>query len=388
MEYKFDSEILKLVWSILRKPESLPNLPSLQKLTKLLIKKGWAFNSDVEDLLYFHDNKLGNYNLEIKEFSSLFGIHWEPVFFRPKARSKSVSEFDAIRCEDVALLLILMQRIGFQTDPSFFVDQLLPGIKSKKKELLNNAELEILWYNMTKHKFGPLILKNDKDWKKLKELDSFKTSKGYKIIVRGTQDDVPDEIEIRSPKFRRQRDPVEVTCDKCGLLWRKGDPDSSAYQRKEHKRRMLYFEPQPLEEMLLEMQAKADPELVTSQSPVWKHKEMYTRASAFRREFHYDFVQWHSKNGDSDPFVNGFLLTDTSGAIVGACSFRKKSDSQPLSWKLDWIWICPKERRKGYLAARWKLFRERFGDFGLSHPVSDEMKAFLAKNGDSALLEL
>ena len=221
----------------------------------------------------------------------------------------------------------------------------------------------------------------------MKELDSFKSSKGYKIIVRGTQDDVSDEIEVRSPKFRRQRTPAKVTCDKCGLQWRKGDPDSSANHRKEHKLRMVYYEPQPLKEMLLEMNENDDPELVLSKSPVWKDKEMYTRASAFRREFHYDFVQWHSKNGDSDPFVHGFLLTDTSGAIVGACSFRKKPDSQPISWKLDWIWICPKERRKGHLAARWKLFRERFGDFGLSHPVSDEMKTFLAKNGDSALLK-
>ena len=133
MEYKINSEILNFIWSILRQPESSPNLSGLLNLTKHIIKKGWALNSDVEDLLYFHDNRLGNYNLDVKEFSTLIGIHWEPVRYRPKAKSKSVSEFDAIRCEDVALLLILMQRIGFQTDPSFFVDQLLPGIRSRKR---------------------------------------------------------------------------------------------------------------------------------------------------------------------------------------------------------------------------------------------------------------
>ena len=133
MEYKFDIETLKFIWITLRQPEFLPNTAAIEKLTKRIIKKEWAFNSDVEDLIYYHDNRTSSHMFDVKKSSSLFDIRWEPVCFRPKAKSKSVSEFDAIRCEDAALLLILMERIGFQTDASLFVHQLLPGIRSRNK---------------------------------------------------------------------------------------------------------------------------------------------------------------------------------------------------------------------------------------------------------------
>jgi len=389
MEYKFDIDSLKFIWTTLRLPESLPNPGAIQKLTKRIIKKEWAFNSDVEDLAYYHDNRTSSHKFDVIKFSSLFGIHWERVCFRPKARSKSVSEFDAIRCEDAALLLILMERIGFQTDASLFVHQLLPRIKSRKKELLNNAELEIFWYEMTKDKFAPLILKNEENWKKMRKLDSFKTANGYKITVRGINDNEPGEIEIRSPKFRRQLESEPVTCKECGVEWHKGDPDSSSNHRKEHQKRMYYLDPKASIEMLSEFQSNAEPELVTSKSPAWKHKEIYLRARAFRREFQYDFVQWKSERGDPDPYVHGFLFTSESGVIVGACSFRKRQgESEELFWTLDWIWICPKERRKGHLAARWGKLRKQFGQFTLTQPVSDAMKEFLSKVGDLNLLRI
>jgi len=387
MEYKFDIDTLKFIWSTLRQPESWPNLQAAQKLTKRIIKKGWAFNSDVEDLIHYHDNRTGSHKFDVMKFSNLFDIHWERVCFRPKARSKYVSEFDAIRCEDAALLLILMERIGFQTDASFFVHQVMPGIWSRKKELLNNAELEIFWYGTTKDKFAPFILKNEEDWKKMRELDSFKTASGYKITVKGIKDGEPGEIEIRSPKFRRQREPQRTTCEECGVEWYKGDPDSSSNHRKEHKKRMYYLNPKPSLKMISELQSNNEPELVTTKSPAWKHKEIYLRARAFRREFHYDFVQWQSENGDDDPYVHGFLFTNEEGAIVGACSFRKRNkESIELSWTLDWVWICPKERRNGHLATRWRTLRKQFGQFSLTHPVSDAMKTFLSKQGDLALL--
>lgn len=388
MEYNFDSDTLKLLYTALREQAQPPNLSSAEKLTKSILTKGWAFESDIEDLLYYHDSRLGAYQLDIKKLAGLFTIHWESVCYRPKSNSKSVIEFDAVRCEDAALLLILLERLGFQIQPDYFIDQLLPSIKSKKKEILSNAELEIFWYNTTKGKFAPLTLKNEQDWRKMKELDSFKTLTGYTITVRGIGGE-PDEIEIKSPKYGRQSEPIRTTCDICGVEWRKGDPDSSASHRKEHKKRLLYLDPEPVKEMIIELGASNEPELVTSMSPAWKHREIYLRAVAFRREFHYDFVQWQSPKGISDQHAHGYLFVNDSNVIVGACSFRYQiSKSNQKYWALDWVWISPNERRKGHLNKRWEYFRKKFGDFLVSYPVSDQMKSFLERKGESHLMNV
>lgn len=388
MEYTFDIDTLKNLLSALREQTQAPNFSASEKLTKRIIAKGWAFNSDVEDLIYHHDSRLGAYQIDLKKIAALMGIHWETVCFRPKSNSKSVCEFDAIRCEDAALFLILLERLGFQTNPDYFVEQLLPSLKSRKKELLNNAELEIFWYRTTKSKCAPLTLKNGQDWRKTKELDSFKTLAGYTITVRGIGSE-PDEIEIRSPKYRRQAATTRIICKVCGVEWSKGDPDSSAAHRKEHKKRLLYLDPQPVKEMCIELSEGTEPELVTSLSPAWKHREMYLRAVAFRREFHYDFVQWQSAKGISDPKARGYLFVNDKKIIVGACSFRyQESKSKQKFWALDWAWICPTERRNGHWSKRWPYFRKQYGDFLVTYPVSDQMKSFLEKKGELHLMNV
>lgn len=386
MDYSFDSRTLQLVWSALQEKVSPVNLHLAVRIAKRIVEKGWAFESDMEDLLYHLDRRIWACQFDVVEFSKMLGIHWESVCFRPTARSRSVLEFYGIRPEDAALLLILLERIGFQVDPTILVGLLLPKVKTRTKEIFNNSELEIFWFGKTRHKYGSIILKT-RDGLEAEVIDTFNTASKYKIVVKGRHNK-PESILISSPKFRRQGDPLPVTCAECGLQWYKGDSDSSANHRKEHKRRMHYLEPKPSKQMLEDRQIVDDPELVKTTSATWKHKEMYIRAVAFKREFGYDFVQWQSEKGDKDPYVQGFLFTDEPGAIVGACSFRRddKMDNNDF-WVLDWVWICPKERRKGHLAKRWERLRKRFGNFRLTFPVSDDMKTFLAKHRDSSLLD-
>jgi hypothetical protein len=140
--------------------------------------------------------------------------------------------------------------------------------------------------------------------------------------------------------------------------------------------------------MIKELHRNTDAELVTTHSAVWKHREIFHRAQAFRREFGYDFPQWESPTGDNDTNVHGFLFTNDSGAIVGACAFRQRTtDTGQSFWGLQWVWICPKARRTGVLIGRWSMFRKRFGDFFIEAPVSETMQKFLAKVGDTALME-
>ncbi len=388
MRYIFDSETIQFVWTSLRQTYRPKMTIQVHKVCSRIFQKGWAFQSDVEDLVYYMDDRLGP-QFDVAKVSKQLGINWEIVFYRPTSNSRSVSGFEALRIEELALLLIILERIGFQTSPSCLVDFLLPRLQSKSKTFFSNTELEIFWYYKIRHKYGLIQLQSQDITKSIIKIESFLTDSNYKIKVKGSDKANAEQIEILSPKHRKQRDIELSLCEQCGVQWHKGDPDSSSSHRLEHKRRMKYLAPGPTQEMVEERKSNNDYELVTSKSPKWKHKEMYLRALAFKREFHYDFVQWQSEKGDRDPFVQGFLFTDTLGAIVGACSFRTRNRAMlDGQWKLDWIWICPSERRKGHLTSRWAMFRNRFGDFSLTFPVSEDMKAFLKKYEDTKLLTL
>ena len=54
--------------------------------------------------------------------------------------------------------------------------------------------------------------------------------------------------------------------------------------------------------------------------------------------------------------VQGFVFDDDSDRIDGACAFRDRTETSDTQlWGLQWIWICPTERHKGHLAARWEM---------------------------------
>lgn len=178
---------------------------------------------------------------------------------------------------------------------------------------------------------------------------------------------------------------LAVTCDQCGIEWTRGDPDSSASHRRQHKHRMKYLDPQPVARVLEERSADIWSEEVTAASPLWRHDEMYNRAYAFKREQRYDFVQWD--NPERDHAAKGYLFADADGRIIGCCAFRFReyTNHQP-GWALQFVWVAPPYRRSGVLAERWPAFRDRFGDFLVEGPVSTPMQAFLRRVGDERLM--
>lgn len=154
-----------------------------------------------------------------------------------------------------------------------------------------------------------------------------KLATGYRLSVADPEEVEPKLMRIRAPKYRERPRTYSVTCPECGCEWEKGEPESSMLHRKEHKRRMDWLAPKPKPQMVAELAEKGlEAELVTWDSPEWKHTEMYNRALAFKRELHYDFVQWKSKNDREDYDVHGYLMTNEQGAIVGACAFRNRSE--------------------------------------------------------------
>jgi len=60
---------------------------------------------------------------------------------------------------------------------------------------------------------------------------------------------------------------------------------------------------------------------------------------------------------------------------VGACCFRWPEST----WQLDWLWMHPFVRRRGYLKKAWPQFEKKYGHFDLTKPISCEMEIFLRK---------
>lgn len=388
MEILIDSETIAYLYEALQKEPRRARYEWAEKQFLKSLQKGWVFWSDIENMLIATDSRLDSGQFRVMQLYQPLGIRFEEVFFRPRAISTGAMSFDALRPDYYVQLLIHLERMGFQVNAQRYVEILMPAIMPRTRGIFSAAELEIFWYRRTRLKQADVILYTSKDKLYEEYADPIKLKSGFKLSLGQEQEPKPYSLRIRAPKYRERPRLTEVTCPDCNYEWQKGDPESSLLHRREHKKRMPWRQPAPLPDMLAEIRDKGlAAELVTWDSPEWKHTEMYNRALAFKREFHYDFVQWKSREGHEDPDVHGYLFTGDKGEIVGAAAFRNRAeDTGESKWALQWIWFCPRERRKGHLAKRWAEFRSLFGDFIVEPPVSDAMQGFLKKQGDSALM--
>lgn len=387
MEIELKSDTLQYLCDIFSQVPRSPNYVKATNYFNKLLKRGWVFVSDIEDFLLVLDNRLCGSIFRSHDLFRQFDIPIESVCSRPKLIASSTLSFHAMRPEYFVYYLIQLERIGFQVDAQRFVDKLRPAITQRSKDRFTIAELEIFWYAKTRFKNDDMLLVSDRSNEFYNDPDQMrKLPNGFKVsFYHDEQKETLQMLRIRAPKFRKRAKPVSVTCKKCGYEWERGDPESSLLHRREHARRMNCLDPKPLTKMLIELGEKgSEAEIVTWTSEKWKHKEMYRRALAFKWELRFDFTQW-SSDGNEDPDAHGFLFTGEAGEIVGACAFRDRSTKDKKRWGLQWVWICPKERRKGHLDKRWPIFRKRFGDFVVESPVSEAMQAFLRKHGDTEL---
>lgn len=387
MEVIVSQKIIQLLWDALTTASSKKrSYPSLQLITKFL-RDGWAFRSDFEDVIRYLEPRLDINRADLLAWVEAFGIKWEQVCSRPKVNAIEVSQFEAIRVEEAAQMLIYLEQLGLEVEPLLLVGALLPKIKTSDKKLLSNAELAIFWFERFRHKTEPIHLwvENQSPIQSKKQL---KTTKGYLAEFGIDGDGKIVSLKVNAPKFRKTQEPIPAICKECGLLWHKGDPDSSSHHRKIHKRRMSYLDPQPNPKLTALALTGEDLVYVDSSSPLWMHQEMYARATAFKYELRFDFPQWENPATGKDTKGIGVLLRSEQNAIIGAICFRAVFSADKMNYyKLDWVWICPRERRKGHLAKLWRSLKEKFGDFLVSDPVSDGMLKFLKKHQDLELIK-
>lgn len=131
---------------------------------------------------------------------------------------------------------------------------------------------------------------------------------------------------------------------------------------------------------------------VVSGSDIRLRKEVERLAYYFKRELHFDFLQYEATDNTSH---TAYLFANEMRHIprvwVGACCFRTRTfkDLEKPYEALQWIWIHPYYRNRGILLKSWSTLRKNHGDFFAEPPVSPAMRAFLIKhNVDSVFLPI
>lgn len=385
MGYKLAAEELKQLHAAMVAPDRAVASPAADRLMRQIAIEGWAQTWIVEDLVMMTDRRFEGPHgrVDLRRVSRALGLPLQSVCLRPGARSNCVSLSEAWSALDAAGLFVALEMLGFAIDPSPLVAALAPTLP--KKGYVSGSALDVLWYTRRRGKSRITFQREDASGP-LRGHEDHLLRGGYRLTTLVGLDGEPVSLTVTGPRYRRQADPVETRCPRCGLTWWRGDPDSSASHRREHRKRMAILDPEPHERVREEAAGSAFDEHVDQWSPEWRHREMYRRAVAFRREEGYDFVQWSVP--ETDPDTHGFLFADEEGRIVGACAFRMRDfEAGFRRWCLQWIWVAPEHRRRGVLRSRWEGLRQRFGDFWVEPPVSDAMRAFLGSMGDKRLLD-
>lgn len=367
--------LLGALLKALEMPEHHRSAGSGARLLARTATEGYLPEWRLEDYLLDTDPRLARpySGLDIMELAKAANLHQRNITHRPRATSNSVTFSASWTAEDAAGLLILLECLGFHVDPSPLVDALLPKLPSRG--MITEAQLDVLWYARTRGRRSVQLDVVPKAPRR--SIKEFTTSHGYKVEGWLSADGDPVQVAVRGPKYRKLKAPVETVCKHCGFVWYRGDPDSSAAHRREHKERMIFLDPAPDPRMVEAMRTEAEPERVTWLSPKWKQDALDDRARLFRLETHYSFVGWGAAY-ENDQKAQGFLMTRADGAIVGCAVFRWRHYSDaPSAWALQWVWVCPAARRTGVLRARWSAFRSEFGDFVIERPISEGMRGFL-----------
>lgn len=382
-----DQGLLSSIWERLNRP--LPrkrNVTGAHKIAADVAQSDRCRQCDLVDMLEAFDGRL--YDLDVWALADYLDAPRRFVYRKPRFLTAANSGSESINAADTAGILIFLEQIGFEVESNILVEAVLPGLVNKP--CLTGCELDVLRYPSQNGRHymeircrlngggGPVSLRES----------SIRTTHGIRIRAI-LADEQPYVLHIKGPRHKNRPRPSGHHCDYCGMDYMRGDPEDSLAHRSYHAKTKRVLDPWPKREFVEALAIDPDAELVRARSPIWKHREMFARARQFKREMHFDFIQWgHHTQRDTDPLVHGFLLADTTGTlplgtIVGACCFRWRDEH----WSLSWIWIIPKMRRKGIVGQRWQGFIERFGDFEIEAPVSEAMQSFLVRRGTPAQKE-
>lgn len=368
-------ELLTVMTAALRRPAQPRSFPT--RLWRQMHENGWAYLSQVEDLLTAMDNRL--YDLRLSDLATAAGYPPRQMRDRPRFKNADWYSMPMMEAVDVAGFCIFLEELGFAVDPAPMVEAMYDQLATRP--YLTLAQGDVYCYGAMRHKHKRMLQAIEsvdttpvqQEWRSV-------AGHRYQSLERGGQVTM---LTIRGPRWRQPRR-VEIACAVCGTRYTRGDPESARHHRSAHAQALRLLQPQPSARMREQLLRGIDGERVDVNAPLWMHREVAARAVRFKRDFGYDFVQWPSISTRArlDSGWVGHLFADATGAIDGACAFHRDHEH----WSLHWAWIRPERRRHGLLAARWPHFLERFGDFWIEHPLSDAMLAFVSRHATPAQL--
>ncbi len=138
---------------------------------------------------------------------------------------------------------------------------------------------------------------------------------------------------------------------------------------------------------------------INEQSNISLHEEVYKIAEYFKEELNYNSIPYNRYGNLSEEYkvllfieeaLDKYKADPMPYRIYGACLFSKMKFKEDKDyWALEWIWFHPFFRNRGYLKKNWPILEEKFDDFIIKKPTSNDMKAFLKnKNSKHKHLEL
>jgi hypothetical protein len=149
-----DAELLGEIWRALKAPNVSRQSRTITELASKILKQGRADIYDVQDLVWAMDGRFAD--SRIGDVVRAFNIPTTGMYSRPKTGQDEVIGSMSLAMADVAWLLIQMERIGFDIDPTVLVDPILQNIK--KHSHLTDGELLIFWYHKQRRKHAPITL--------------------------------------------------------------------------------------------------------------------------------------------------------------------------------------------------------------------------------------
>lgn len=108
---------MQAIWKSMHEP--LPKRQDASALITRIAFEGWASLPDIEDIFDLTDMRIGNMRREmsIKDLCKVLQIPVQAVYERPRAKQDLIIGMQAVRAEDVAGLLIELERLGYSVDP-------------------------------------------------------------------------------------------------------------------------------------------------------------------------------------------------------------------------------------------------------------------------------
>lgn len=383
MAFTISSKALQGLCRILTEDRRESSSGSVPSIERKLDQKRYIFLTELSDKLSMVERRgAAAIDYILVDLIKALGIPTQTLCLRPERIGDDHYFFEGLSEIGVADLLIQLEHLGLQVDPSNLVRKLAGQLGSA--EILTDSELAVIEYEHRRLS-RRIVLEVEGNSAAAETHTSRHTdSQGthYIVIFSG---EVPVRLEIQGPKYEPRLDTTLVTCNLCQLSYGQNDPADERRHSAEHQERMSTVNPEPDTRVISLMPVEEGSLLVDSNSPLWMHEEVLKRARAFRLEFGYDRVQWEgcaSKAGP--PEWRGHLFISDDGAIAGACGFYAEDE---VSWELHWIWLAPPYRRQGLVRTAWPALISRYGEFDLERPIQDAMYAFIARHGSPRQVE-